>query len=61
VEHAYGPWLAQGDWWARQAWAFEEWDLIARSNDGTILCCCLVRDSQEQPVRDLWQVVTLYD
>ena len=30
VEHAYGPWLAEGDWWNRQTWALEQWDLIAR-------------------------------
>jgi protein ImuB len=61
VEHAYGPWLAEGDWWNRQTWALEQWDLIARpsapSGDSTMLCCCLVRDLKEQS----WQVVTLYD
>jgi protein ImuB len=57
VEHAYGPWLAEGDWWSRQNWALEQWDLIARSSDGSMLCCCLARDLKEQS----WQVVTLYD
>jgi protein ImuB len=61
VEHAYGPWLAEGDWWNRQTWALEQWDLIARSSgtsgESTMLCCCLVRDLKEQS----WQVVTLYD
>jgi hypothetical protein len=57
VEHAYGPWLAEGDWWNRQTWALEQWDLIGRSSDGGMLCCCLVRDLKEQS----WQVVTLYD
>jgi protein ImuB len=57
VEHAYGPWLAEGDWWNRQTWALEQWDLIARSSDGAMLCCCLVRDLKEQS----WHVVTLYD
>jgi protein ImuB len=57
VEHAYGPWLAEGDWWNRQSWALEQWDLIGRSSDGAMLCCCLVRDLKEQS----WQVVTLYD
>jgi protein ImuB len=57
VEHAYGPWLAEGDWWTRQTWALEQWDLIARSSDGAMLCCCLVRDLKEQS----WHVVTLYD
>jgi protein ImuB len=61
VEHAYGPWLAEGDWWNRQTWALEQWDLIARSSatsgESTLLCCCLVRDLKEQS----WHVVTLYD
>jgi protein ImuB len=57
VEHAYGPWLAEGDWWNRQTWALEQWDLIGRSSGGTMLCCCLVRDLNEQS----WHVVTLYD
>jgi protein ImuB len=57
VEHAYGPWLAEGDWWNRETWALEQWDLIGRSSDGAMLCCCLVRDLKEQS----WQVVTLYD
>jgi protein ImuB len=57
VQHAYGPWLAEGDWWNRQTWALEQWDLIGRSSDGAMLCCCLVRDLKEQT----WQVVTLYD
>ena len=57
VEHAYGPWLAEGDWWNRQTWALEQWDLIGRSSDYGMLCCCLVRDLKEQS----WYVVTLYD
>jgi protein ImuB len=57
VEHAYGPWLAEGDWWNRQTWAVEQWDLIGRASDGAMLCCCLVRDLKERS----WQVVTLYD
>jgi protein ImuB len=57
VEHVYGPWLAEGDWWNRETWALEQWDLIGRSSDGAFLCCCLVRDLKEQS----WQVVTLYD
>ncbi len=61
VEHAYGPWLAEGDWWNLQSWALEQWDLIARpsaqSGDCTMLCCCIVRDLKELT----WHVVTLYD
>jgi protein ImuB len=61
VEQAYGPWLAEGDWWNHQTWALEQWDLIARSSapsgECTMLYCCLVRNLKEQS----WQVVTLYD
>ena len=57
VEHAYGPWLAEGDWWQRESWELEQWDLIGRSSDGAMICCCLVRDLKDQS----WQVVTLYD
>lgn len=28
VEHAYGPWLTEGDWWNHQTWALEQWDLM---------------------------------
>jgi protein ImuB len=61
VEYAYGPWLAEGDWWNRQTWALEQWDLIARSSAPAgarnLLCCCVVRDMKQQS----WHVVTLYD
>lgn len=61
VEHAYGPWLVEGDWWNQQSWAQEQWDLIARSCSlpevCTVLYCCIVHDLKEQS----WHVVTLYD
>jgi protein ImuB len=57
VEHAYGPWLASGDWWNPSLWGLEQWDLIARASDGAILCCCVVREAEQQA----WQMVTLYD
>ncbi len=61
VEHAYGPWLAEGDWWNRQTWALEQWDLIARPSAAScasaVLCCCVVRNLKDQS----WHVVTLYD
>jgi protein ImuB len=57
VEHLYGPWLSRGDWWSQASWGFEQWDVIARSSDRSILCCCLVRDL----MRNLCQVVALYD
>ena len=55
VEHAYGPWRTNGDWWNPTLWKVEQWDVIAHSIDGVPLCCCLMRD------KHLWQMVALYD
>lgn len=57
VEHAYGPWLVSGDWWNLAHWNFEQWDLVARSHDDTLLCCCLVHDQKQ----NCWQMVAFYD
>jgi protein ImuB len=57
VEHAYGPWLAGGNWWNETLWGLEQWDLIARAHDGSMLCCCLARNL----IQNLWQMVALYD
>lgn len=57
VEHAYGPWRSSGDWWNASLWGCEQWDLIARAGDHSLLHCCLLRDV----LCDAWQVVALYD
>ena len=57
VEHAYGPWLVGGDWWNKTLWGLEQWDLIARAQDGPMLFCCMMRDL----TRNQWQVAALYD
>lgn len=57
VEHAYGPWIASGDWWSKTLWGAEEWDLIGRATNGPLLCCCMVRDL----LQDEWRVTALYD
>jgi protein ImuB len=57
VEHAYGPWLAEGDWWNQTLWGFEQWDVIARAQDDSLLCCCILRDLMQGE----WQMVGLYD
>jgi protein ImuB len=57
VEHVYGPWLTYGDWWAPTLWSLEQWDLVARRQNNTLLCCCLVRDL----IHDGWQMAALYD
>ncbi|HWE83535.1 MAG TPA: DNA polymerase Y family protein [Terracidiphilus sp.] len=57
VERAYGPWAASGDWWNPSLWAMEEWDLVARAQDGSLLCCLMTR----APAQNLWEVAALYD
>ena len=57
VERAYGPWLTSGEWWQPSLWGFEQWDLVARAQDSTLLCCCLMRDR----IENCWQMVALYD
>jgi protein ImuB len=62
VERAYGPWVSSGDWWNPSLWGMEQWDLIARSADGAMLCCCVVRDgARTHSGEQAWQMVTLYD
>jgi protein ImuB len=57
VDRAYGPWLTGGEWWNSTLWGCEQWDLVARAQDGVMLCCCLIRDL----LREQWQMVGLYD
>lgn len=57
VEQAYGPWLTNGEWWSATLWGGEQWDLVARTPDGSTLCGCLMRDV----LRDHWQMAGLYD
>jgi protein ImuB len=57
VEQLYGPWFASGAWWNRDRYRLEQWDLDARCEDGSRLCCCMMRDR----VRNRWQMAALYD
>jgi protein ImuB len=57
VDRAYGPWLTGGDWWQPTLWGHEQWDIVARAGDNSLLCCCLVRDLMHSG----WQMVSLYD
>jgi protein ImuB len=57
AEQVYGPWLSSGDWWNPELWGFEQWDLIARTRDGELLYCCLMRDLTQ----NFWQLAALYD
>jgi len=38
-----GPWRSSGDWWEREAWARDEWD-IALQSPGCVVLCRLVHD-----------------
>lgn len=61
VGHAYGPWLAEGDWWRVESWEIEQWDLIARpcspSDRDSVVYCSIARDRRD----GAWRMVTLYD
>jgi protein ImuB len=57
VEHAYGPWVTSGEWWTSSLWGCEQWDLVARGQNGNVLCCCLMCDRMQ----DDWRMVALYD
>jgi protein ImuB len=57
VEHAYGPWIARGEWWNEMVWNMEQWDVVARTRNNDVLCCCIARDA----LRNEWQVIALYD
>jgi protein ImuB len=32
-----GPWRNSGDWWEREAWARDEWDIALQNADGVVL------------------------
>ncbi|MHB8218261.1 MAG: DNA polymerase Y family protein [Candidatus Sulfotelmatobacter sp.] len=32
-----GPWRSSGDWWEREAWARDEWDIALQNADGVVL------------------------
>jgi protein ImuB len=57
VEHAYGPWRTSGEWWSGTLWGHEQWDVIARAQNGPLLSCCLMHDL----MRNVWQMAALYD
>lgn len=57
VERAYGPWATSGEWWNPGLWQLEQWDIVARSNQDTLLYGCMVRELGQQS----WQMVALYD
>jgi protein ImuB len=57
VERAYGPWFLAGDWWNETFWSVAQWDLVARTKDGSLLCCCITHDLRDER----WRMDALYD
>jgi protein ImuB len=57
ITRAYGPWLSAGDWWNPTLWGTQEWDIVAQSPEGALLCCCITRDLMQ----NTWHMVALYD
>lgn len=57
VERAYGPWLLAVEWWKPTWQRCAQWDVTARAQDGTELCCCIVHDVRHGG----WKMTALYD
>ena len=57
VTSAYGPWRSSGCWWSEDKWDMEEWDVLARRNDGASMACLLVCDR----ARNEWRLEATYD
>ncbi len=53
---AAGPWRCSGDWWEKEAWARDEWD-VAVQEETNIVCYRLVRDL----LRGRWLLEGTYD
>jgi protein ImuB len=53
---AAGPWRASGDWWEKEGWARDEWDIALQSESGVMLYR-LVRDR----LSGQWVVEGSYD
>ncbi len=51
-----GPWRSSGDWWEREAWARDEWDIALQTAEGVALYR-LVHDL----LRGIWFVEGTYD
>ncbi|HVN05404.1 MAG TPA: DNA polymerase Y family protein [Bryobacteraceae bacterium] len=57
IAAAYGPWRTSGCWWSEDNWDLEEWDVLARRNDGSSVACLLVCDR----ARNEWRLEAFYD
>ena len=61
IEQAYGPWMTSGEWWNPTLWSNGQWDLVARSEDGALLCCCVLFGRVQDGSPSGWRMVALYD
>jgi len=57
VTSSYGPWRTSGCWWSEDNWDLEEWDVLAKRNDGASVACLLVCDR----ARNEWRLEAFYD
>jgi protein ImuB len=57
VLHASGPWRRSGEWWARDRWGRDEWDLVLDNGDGK----CLLLRAYRDLVTKHWYVEAEYD
>ena len=57
VLHASGPWRRSGEWWARDRWGRDEWDLVLDSGDDKSLLIRAYRDL----VTKHWYIEAEYD
>ena len=39
-----GPWRSSGDWWEREAWSRDEWDIAVRNADASVSFYRVVHD-----------------
>jgi len=59
VVSASGPWRTSGDWWGKDVWSRDEWDVAVKgsgSQEGEVLCR-IYRDLQSEE----WFVAGVYD
>jgi protein ImuB len=57
---ASGPWRSSGDWWEKDAWQQEEWDIEVRFTAGREMRRGLYRLAYDD-LRRVWLVRGIYD
>jgi protein ImuB len=57
ILQAFGPWQASGNWWNAEAWAEDEWDVLAGGAGEPMQALRLTRE----PGQGHWRVAGVYD